>query len=51
VNLICRKCNTIQDYHDSLLTPKETVQKKTGFSVEDMRLEYYGLCKECLRKK
>jgi Fur family peroxide stress response transcriptional regulator len=51
VNLICRKCNSIQDYDEKLMTSRDVVRKRTGFSVEDMRLECYGLCKKCLRKK
>jgi Fe2+ or Zn2+ uptake regulation protein len=27
------------------------VAKKTGFSITDTRLEYYGYCQECRKKK
>jgi Fur family peroxide stress response transcriptional regulator len=51
VNLVCRRCHAIQDYPEELLIAREVVKKKTGFSVDNMRLEYYGLCKECRRKQ
>jgi Fe2+ or Zn2+ uptake regulation protein len=30
---------------------KRRVAKKTGFSITDTRLEYYGLCRECRKEK
>jgi Fur family peroxide stress response transcriptional regulator len=50
VNLICRNCRSIMDYHEEPLVSRDIVRKETGFSVEDMRLEYYGLCKTCRKE-
>ena len=47
VNLICEKCRKILDYQSPLNIDQREVAEKTGFSITDSRLEYYGLCKEC----
>ncbi len=47
LNLVCKRCGKILDYKvPPLANPKEIV-KKTGFSVTDTRLEYYGYCGNC----
>lgn len=51
VNLICDGCGKILDYAASTPADRGEVEKRTGFSVADMRLEYYGYCKECRKKK
>lgn len=50
VNLICNGCGKIVDY--TVPTPADAgeVEKRTGFSVIDTRLEYYGYCEECRKK-
>jgi Fur family peroxide stress response transcriptional regulator len=47
INLICEKCKKILDYKVSIAVDPGKVVKKTGFSITDTRLEYYGLCREC----
>jgi len=47
INLICERCKKILDYNVPLTINPERVVKKTGFSITDSRLEYYGLCREC----
>ena len=47
VNLICERCKKILDYKAPFALDRQRVAKKTGFSVTDTRLEYYGLCREC----
>lgn len=47
VNLICSGCGKIIDYEVSAPADPEEVEKRTGFSVTDTRLEYYGYCEEC----
>lgn len=44
INLICGRCQKILDYYVSIPIDPERVVKKTGFSIADSRLEYYGLC-------
>ena len=47
INLICERCKKIIDYKVSIGVDRRDVAKKTGFSITDTRLEYYGLCREC----
>jgi len=47
INLICERCKKILDYNVPITVDPKGVMKKTGFSITDTRLEYYGLCREC----
>ena len=51
INLICERCKKILDYKLSVPVDEREVAKKTGFSVTDTRLEYYGVCRECSEDK
>ena len=51
INLICERCKKILDYNVSIGVDQREVAKKTGFSITDTRLEYYGLCRECREEK
>jgi Fur family transcriptional regulator, peroxide stress response regulator len=48
VNLICSRCGKIVDYRDPVAVEKERLEAETGFRVLKTRMEYYGLCRECL---
>jgi Fur family transcriptional regulator, peroxide stress response regulator len=50
INLICEKCGKILDYKVPITVDQKDVKKKTGFSVTDTRLEYYGYCRDCRAK-
>ena len=50
VNLICKGCGKIVDYETPTPADPGEVEKRTGFSVTDTRLEYYGYCEECRKK-
>jgi Fur family peroxide stress response transcriptional regulator len=50
INLICERCKKILDYKVSISVDQREVAKKTGFSITDTRLEYYGYCRECRKK-
>jgi Fur family peroxide stress response transcriptional regulator len=50
INLICDGCGKILDYEASAPADPGEVEKKTGFSVTNTRLEYYGYCEECRKK-
>jgi Fur family peroxide stress response transcriptional regulator len=50
INLICEKCKKILDYKVPIIVDPRRVVKKTGFSITDTRLEYYGYCRECREK-
>ena len=47
INLICERCKKILDYNVSIGVDQREVAKKTGFSITDTRLEYYGFCRKC----
>ena len=47
INLVCERCKKILDYKISIAFDQRDVTKKTGFSVTDTRVEYYGVCREC----
>jgi Fur family peroxide stress response transcriptional regulator len=47
INLICERCHRIVDYRAPIAVDKREVEKSTGFSIADTRLEYYGCCREC----
>ena len=51
INLICEKCRKILDYKVPIAVDQSGVAKKTGFSITDTRLEYYGYCRECRKEK
>jgi Fur family peroxide stress response transcriptional regulator len=51
INLICEKCKKILDYNVPITVDSKRVMKKTGFSITDTRLEYYGLCRDCREKE
>jgi len=51
INLICERCKKILDYNVPIAIDPARVVKKTGFSITDARLEYYGLCRECREEK
>lgn len=50
VNLVCSGCGKIIDYKVSAPADPGEVEKRTGFTVTDTRLEYYGFCEECRKK-
>jgi Fur family peroxide stress response transcriptional regulator len=47
INLICTSCGKIQDFEEGLIIRASEVKQKSGFQVENFRLEYYGLCSAC----
>jgi len=51
VNLVCRACGIILDVGVPFSFDPEAVERETGFQVLEKRLEYYGLCRDCARKK
>ena len=50
INLICKRCGAISDFDlPSSIEPKD-IMRKSGFVVTDTRMEYYGYCRDCLKK-
>jgi Fe2+ or Zn2+ uptake regulation protein len=50
LNLVCEGCGKILDYEVPPVADQQEIAKKTGFSVTDTRLEYYGYCRDCHAK-
>jgi Fe2+ or Zn2+ uptake regulation protein len=50
LNLVCERCGKILDYEVLPVADQQEIAKKTGFSVTDTRLEYYGYCRDCHAK-
>ncbi|HME42993.1 MAG TPA: transcriptional repressor, partial [Syntrophorhabdales bacterium] len=50
LNLVCERCGKILDYKVPPVADQREIAKKTGFSVTDTRLEYYGYCRDCHAK-
>ena len=50
LNLVCERCGKIFDYEVPPVADQQKIAKKTGFSVTDTRLEYYGYCRDCHAK-
>ncbi|SFS99933.1 peroxide-responsive transcriptional repressor PerR [Marininema halotolerans] len=47
-HIICRECSRIVDFeYPSLMDVEKEAAQKTGFMVENHRMEVYGLCKSC----
>ena len=50
INLVCKKCGSISDFHLTSSIEHKDVMRKSGFVVTDARMEYYGYCRNCLKK-
>ncbi len=47
-HLICTKCGKVIEFEEDLLDDLERdIKTKTGFSVQDHQVKFFGLCKEC----
>jgi Fur family transcriptional regulator, peroxide stress response regulator len=51
LNLVCEECGGIEDFPSASPVPAERVEKRTGFKVSGVRLEYYGRCRRCSSRK
>ena len=51
INLICERCGKIIDYEVPISLEQREVAKKTGFTIRNNRLEYYGYCRQCTKDK
>lgn len=50
-HFVCEECGRVIDLDLPLLANLEKeVEAKTGFSVKNHRLEFYGTCEQCLQK-
>ncbi len=51
INLICESCGTIIDYNLPATVEPKDITRKSGFVVTEARMEYYGYCRDCLKRK
>lgn len=50
-HVVCTKCKKIADPDlETLNSLTEEVRRQTGFQVVNHRLDFYGLCPECLKE-
>jgi Fur family ferric uptake transcriptional regulator len=52
-HLVCLKCKKIEDinFEEDLTRQERIIQKKKGFKVLQHSLEFFGLCKNCQKKR
>jgi len=57
-HLICKKCNSIIDYADSIDNEKDFLEKrkknlssKYNFKIESHNIDFFGLCNKCRSSK
>jgi len=47
-HLICNQCGKVEEVHEDLLENlEEEILKNNSFLVQDHRVKFYGLCKDC----
>ncbi|MDR0270918.1 Fur family transcriptional regulator [Paenibacillus sp.] len=47
-HVICQKCGKIEDFsYPSLQDVEHTAEKSTGFQIQSLRMELYGICSGC----
>ena len=47
-HLICKKCGNIIDFDQDQTPPlAQKVTEDTGFTVTDVRIDFYGICQNC----
>lgn len=51
-HLVCSECGRIEEFTDSSLERlKSNVAKRHGFQMKSHKLEIYGLCSACVKKR
>jgi Fe2+ or Zn2+ uptake regulation protein len=51
LNLVCIGCGSIEDFNKPLPVLPGEVEKRSGFRPYEVRFEYHGYCKKCLKKR
>jgi Fur family ferric uptake transcriptional regulator len=47
-HLACDRCGRVEEIEEGYITPvAERVAADLGFTIDDARLDFYGLCAEC----
>lgn len=48
-HLACRVCGTVQEVGEELVADlSRRARRDLGFEIEDARLDFYGVCRDCL---
>jgi Fur family ferric uptake transcriptional regulator len=48
-HLACRVCGTVQEVGEELVADiSRRARRELGFEIEDARLDFYGVCRDCL---
>lgn len=50
-HVVCEKCGKIIDAKTDINILAKEVSKETGFEIKSHRLDFYGICPDCLNKK
>ena len=48
-HIVCSKCGMVVDYHSPLIDMDQEVMDKSGFLIMGHRMEFYGVCPDCLK--
>ena len=51
INLVCKKCGGISDYKLPISIDQREISNFTGFSINEVRMEFYGYCQNCAGEK
>jgi Fe2+ or Zn2+ uptake regulation protein len=51
INLVCKGCKKIIDYKLPIPIDSKDVAKRAHFVIVDARLEYYGYCEKCRKRR
>ncbi len=51
LNLVCKKCGRVMDFHAPLSLDAGQVEEMTGFKGESVRFDYYGYCRKCRKDR
>ncbi|MBN2218817.1 MAG: transcriptional repressor [Kosmotogaceae bacterium] len=47
-HIICSNCGAVVEFHlDNLEELEELVKSRTGYTIDDHQLKFYGLCPKC----
>jgi Fe2+ or Zn2+ uptake regulation protein len=51
-HLVCTKCQRVEDLDEAAVAPLlASVGRRHAFQVDHAALDFYGLCRSCLRKR
>jgi len=50
-HVVCSDCGKVVDFHRPLIDLEAEAGEKTGFKVLGHRLEFYGICPDCLEQQ